>query len=670
MPDQHTSHDPADAGFETLLRQRLHQLADHAPTTVHTLDEIRVQHARPDRVRREGRHRRAAGIGATVAALLGGIGFTAVALNGAGSAGAASPEDAVRTFLEATADQDVFGMIDALDPTEVPAARAAAERGRDDAVAAGLVTDGFRLDDLAGLDVEFADLALSTDQVAPDLAVVSATGSADWTFDPATFPFGTEILDAVGDDLSAQRGSIGLGEGDAAELDPAMLATVERDGRWYVSVSYTIGEYARRSADLPMPTASLSPVGSPTPEAAADEFWANMLDLDLAGGLAQAAPGEGDAVRRYAPLLIDQTAGTISSSKADGYSLRLTAASYEVSGDGDRRTIVPTTFTIEGTVAEAEQYGVYDPSLATVISPDDGSGFYVVPAGQPVPLTVDGLELQTDYDLFPSDLTNYTNSDSSGIVTPLPEKAPSTGPLPLRIERAADGCTTFSGDGTASVFGPIDESMLDDYTNATGFVPVDTTTWRNCDDAVAGISALALFSTTGLTELPAIQVVEVDGQWYVSPVGTLGALVLEMIDSVRDAGSLLDSPLAFWVIGIDRATLEYTFNGLTPSQLSPECQAIVTVEGGLVTGARDDMTSAEARACWRSDVYSPTAFEGTGGEGVATTGTVYVGEDGSVTEATEVPASVPSETVATPATVVEGAPTSTPPLADATTVAP
>lgn len=647
MPDQHPTPQHTPDGFETLLRQRLHQLADHAPTTVHSLDEIRVQHTRPDRARRDRRHRRTAGIGATVAALLGGIGFTVVALNGAGSAGAASPEEAVRTFLAATADQDVLGMIDALDPAEVPAARAAAEQGRDDAVAAGLVSDGFRLDGLAGLDLEFPGLVLSTEEVAADVAVVSATGAVDWTFDPATFPFGIEITEAVGDDLSADQGSIALGDGDGAELDPALLATVERDGRWYVSISYTIGEYARQAADLPMPTTPLSPVGSPSPEAAADEFWANMLALDLAGGLAQAAPGEGDALRRYAPLLIDQTAEQIASAKADGYSLQLTAAAYETTGGGDRRTIEPTTFTIEGTVAEAEQYGVYDPSLATVISTYDGSGFYVVAAGDPVPLTTEGLELQTDYELFPSDLTNYTSVDEQGNVVPLPEREPSTGPLPLTIERAADGCTTFSGAGTASVFGAIDESMLDDFGDATGFVPIDTTTWRNCDDAVGAFSALALFSTSGLTELPAIQVVEVDGQWYVSPVGTLGATVLDLIDSVRDAGSLLDSPVAFWVIGIDRATLEINFDGMDPTQLSDECQAIVTVEGGVVTGVRDDMTSAEARACWQGEMYSDGAFS----EGVAL-------PDGSVTVATEVPIEGGGAAPA-PVVSVESAPAST-----------
>ena len=48
MPDQHPTPQHTPDGFETLLRQRLHQLADHAPTTAHSLDEIRVRHARPE----------------------------------------------------------------------------------------------------------------------------------------------------------------------------------------------------------------------------------------------------------------------------------------------------------------------------------------------------------------------------------------------------------------------------------------------------------------------------------------------------------------------------------------------------------------------------------------------------------------------------------------------
>ena len=102
MSDRLRPHEtPDDTPFEHLLRERMHRLADHAPATVRSLDEVQVSHLDRRRSaaasRQDGRHRQTAGIGATVAALVGAIGFTAVALNGAGTAGAETPEDAVRS---------------------------------------------------------------------------------------------------------------------------------------------------------------------------------------------------------------------------------------------------------------------------------------------------------------------------------------------------------------------------------------------------------------------------------------------------------------------------------------------------------------------------------------------------------------------------------------------
>ena len=49
-----------------------------------------------------------------------------------------------------------------------------------------------------------------------------------------------------------------------------MLATVARDGRWYVSLGFTVAEYARSAAgaEFPPPVA-IERVGFDSPEAAA-----------------------------------------------------------------------------------------------------------------------------------------------------------------------------------------------------------------------------------------------------------------------------------------------------------------------------------------------------------------------------------------------------------------
>jgi hypothetical protein len=643
-----------DDGFELLLRQRLHQLADHAPTTVRSLDEIRVEHHSRPRARREGRHRRTAGIGATIAALAGAIGFTTVALSGAGTAGAASPEDAVRDFVAATADEDILGMIDALDPAEVPAARRATERGRADAVEADLVSEGFSLDGLDGLDVAFADLDLVTESLDDGLAVVTiAGGSASWTFDPAAFPLGADLREALAGELAVTTDAASF-----AELDePLQLATVERDGRWYVSVSYTVAEYARRASGLELPATPLTAVGADSPEAAADEYYSNLLSLDLAGVFASSAPGEGDALLRYAPLLLDAVDDGVADLRSSGFSLELTSAGYSVEGDGDRRSIVPSTFTISGTVPEPAVYGYYDPTLPTVVYSSDGMGMAVLDAGVAVPATSAELTFTTDF-AYPDGNFNSTSENADGSLIPLPEIPVSDGPDALQIVRA-DGCATWTGEGAAGIFGPIDVATsagggatvstevagdaADSGTSATdpsAPIEVDTSVgtdvaidssaevagavssygevlgyerladgaWRSCRPVTSGLSVLSLFTTSGLTSLPTIEVVEVDGRWYVSPVGTVASVVTDLLASVRSGGSLLDSPVGWYVLGADRQSLRAMLVGAEISSITPECGLLVVSDGTTVIDIEAELDLAAVRACATGPVFSDSYF--------------------------------------------------------------
>lgn len=652
------THDPRspqpDDGFELLLRQRLHQLADHAPTTVRSLDEIRVEHHARPRARREGRHRRTAGIGATIAALAGAIGFTTVALSGAGTAGAASPEDAVRDFVAATADEDILGMIDALDPAEVPAARQATERGRADAVEADLVSEGFSLDGLEGLDVAFADLDLVTESLDDGLAVVTfAGGSASWTFDPAAFPLGADLREALASELAVTTADASFAELD----DPLQLATVERDGRWYVSVSYTVAEYARQASGLELPAAPLTAVGADSPEAAADEFYSNLVSLDVAGVLSSAAPGEGDAVLRYAPLLIDAAGDDVAGWRSDGYSLELTSAAYSVEGVGDRRSIVAEDFVISGTVPEPASYGYYDPTVPTIVYSYDGMGMAVLDAGVALPATAADLSFTTDF-VYPDGNFNSTSEDADGTIIPLPEAPVSDGPDALQIVRSS-GCTTWSGEGAVTIFGPVevvasggggvtvatevagdavdtgtsatdppaptegDTSVGTDvvvdssgeavgsvssYGEAIGYERLADGSWRSCAPVTSGLSVLSLFSTSGLTSLPTIEVVEVDGRWYVSPVGTVASVVTDLLASVRSSGSLLDSPVAWYVLGADRQSLRSMLIGADVSSLSAECGLLVVSDGSTVTDIEAELDLAAVRACATGQVFSDSSF--------------------------------------------------------------
>ncbi|HVE18518.1 MAG TPA: hypothetical protein VNB52_05505, partial [Ilumatobacteraceae bacterium] len=96
------------AQTEILLRERLAQLAQHAPTTVHRSDEVQV--VETNRGARRGRR---AGVIAAVTALIGAGGFTTYSFLGASNdGGAATPEEAVLTFVSAVEHEDLLGAID------------------------------------------------------------------------------------------------------------------------------------------------------------------------------------------------------------------------------------------------------------------------------------------------------------------------------------------------------------------------------------------------------------------------------------------------------------------------------------------------------------------------------------------------------------------------------
>ncbi len=212
----------------------------------------------------------------------------------------------------------------------------------------GILDESFSLDAVAGIDVAVPGLTLTTENLDADLAVVTATGGTlDATFDPASFPLGSIVREVVGDELAASQLSHPL-----AGTDPSvMLATVARDGRWYVSLGFTVAEYARLAtgAEFPPPVA-IERVGSESPEAAALAFYERLAALDLEGAIAMMAPGEGDALLRYSPLFVPDAQAAIERARADGLTVSISGVELQTSGSGDRRTTTPESFVVEGTV--------------------------------------------------------------------------------------------------------------------------------------------------------------------------------------------------------------------------------------------------------------------------------------------------------------------------------
>ena len=188
-----------------------------------------------------------------------------------------------------------------------------------------------------------------------------------------------------------------------------MLATVARDGRWYVSLGFTVAEYARlaNGAEFP-PPAAIERVGSESPEAATVAFYERLAALDLEGAIAMMAPGEGDALLRYSPLFLPEAQAAIERAHSEGLSVSISGVELQTSGSGDRRTLTPESFVVDGTVPSTWGFVmVADPTLPTVVYSTDGR-FAIVPAGEQVPATIDEVELVEDPDgVLQGALTNH-----------------------------------------------------------------------------------------------------------------------------------------------------------------------------------------------------------------------------------------------------------------------
>jgi hypothetical protein len=331
---------------------------------------------------------------AAVTALIGAGGFTTYSFLGAShDGGAATPEEAVLTFVSAMEHEDLLGMIDVTLPQEVGALRAAVDSITSDAKRVHLLGDEINTSAVQGVDVSVDDLVLDTNFLEGGLAAVTATsGTVSASFDPQTFPIGDTLRPFV-DESTGAGSSLWVLDDQAS---PALLMTVERDARWYVSVEYTVAEYIRRAAGWEVPgPVSRTPVGFDSPEAAVDGFYDRLDSLDLQSAMETFAPGE-DAMAWLAQGWLADAQAAIDRGRAEGWSVAISGLAYETIGEGDRLTLRPITFKAEGTV----------------------------PAG--------------------------LNQDSVGSAE---ASDPATGgPQPFTIERA-DGCTTVTGEGIRSGFG-------------------------------------------------------------------------------------------------------------------------------------------------------------------------------------------------------------------------
>lgn len=595
---------------EAMLRTQLGRLADLAPQVVVAPDEVYVPHGVASREPR----RRWVRIGVPVVAGLIGTGITAVAATGQNDAGAASPVEAVQMFVAAIEREDALGIIDILVPEEAQALKSSLDDLQAEATKAGVVNEGLSMSGIAGLDIRTSDMTYEAEDLGEGLATVRiATGMYSATFDPATFPFGDQLRSAIQPD--------GVAIDPDNDLSNSRLTTIRRDGRWFVSPSYTVAEAARRGSAFNVPASRADEaVGFESPEAAAAEFYQRLAAVDVAGMAAMAAPGEGDALARYLPLWLPQIDEAVASGKASGLAFALSDLTMDTIGQGRFRTLVPATFHVEATLpatAYQSYEAAFDPALPTYLSDERGNS-YLVPAGEPIPATIEGLERTTE---FPDGPLNFLSVAPDGTIArppvPIADDAP---PLTLTIDHR-DGCSAVSGTIVPRM---VDIGWQPITPDGNGVV-------RVCDSSIYGGTGGLLFGALignglVLTQLPVLTVVEVGGKWYVSPLGTLAASITQLIRGSDDPLGI-DSSFAILLFGTDRANLDAELSRHVPA----ECESLVDRTGDVAKLAESPAANL-IRTCWAA------VQEWLSGGGASSGFPTAAGGDVVVTE--EIPATI------------------------------
>ncbi|MCP5029318.1 MAG: hypothetical protein GY929_23845 [Actinomycetia bacterium] len=264
-------------------------------------------------------------------------------------AGADTSTEAVQQFLDAVAEEDVVGAVELLAPAERRSFGQPLLDIVDELARLEILDPDLDLSNVSGIDIEFRDVVLSSEPLGPGVELVHIdSGRATVSVEPGDLPIGPVITD-VSDDLelgSSTQDSEPMATGDDG------IVVIEQDGRWYVSMWYSVAELARRGTGAALPTfgAGPTPVGGEDPEAALRGLIEAGIDLDLEAIITMLAPDEAAALYDYSPLFLDEAQAGLddmASYGPIGVSWGLTELTTTSRRDGDRAVVMVERFGFE-----------------------------------------------------------------------------------------------------------------------------------------------------------------------------------------------------------------------------------------------------------------------------------------------------------------------------------
>lgn len=240
--------------------------------------------------------------------LIAGI-FAALTVGGSTTAasGADTPEDAVLQMLDALENEDFIGAAELLLPSERESLVEPTLNMIDELKRLEVLDPELDLSAFPGVDLGFEGVELESTTVSDRLVNIKVVGGTSTSeVDQTLLPLGRLVLDrlptgTLTDEISSSTESL--------DPDGAEVVVVLQEGKWYVSLWYSVAEAARIEAGLPLPNPAQAVVarGADSAEAAVEALIRAGIDLDARRALELLAPSEAAVLQEYAPLFLADT---------------------------------------------------------------------------------------------------------------------------------------------------------------------------------------------------------------------------------------------------------------------------------------------------------------------------------------------------------------------------
>ncbi|HEX2784815.1 MAG TPA: hypothetical protein VHN36_14620, partial [Ilumatobacteraceae bacterium] len=211
-----------------------------------------------------------------VLALLGAGGFAVTKIVAGNDGGAASPSEVGTRLMDALSAEDALGVVDLLLPGERDTLRQPLIDLVDNLKRLGVADNTADLEKIGGFDISFQDVQVgATPTNVDDVSDIDITATGRVSVDGRDVPIGQLLIDEA---FGGNRPDLGSDPSESA-ID-WKLATVKRDGRWYLSAFYSIAESVRADGQ-DIPENPIVARGADTPEGAVQAIFDAVDDLDL-----------------------------------------------------------------------------------------------------------------------------------------------------------------------------------------------------------------------------------------------------------------------------------------------------------------------------------------------------------------------------------------------------